>query len=147
MLEGAGGHLGHRAGEPSVAPLGQHHAVGPEGLRTAQYRPQVVGIGETIHRHQQGRFAEGAAALDQAGQVEGFGGGRLQHDALVDGTTTDLAQPRPGDFFDQHPGSLGFAQQLQEAGAETHFRRTPNAMNGPASLKHRQARMASPDKV
>ena len=66
MLEGAGGHLGHRAGESSVAPLGQHHAVGPEGLRTAQDRPQVVGIGETIHRHQQGRFAEGAAALDEA---------------------------------------------------------------------------------
>jgi hypothetical protein len=39
----------------------------------------------------------------------------LQHDALVDGTTADLAQPRPGDFFDQHPGRLGFAQELQEA--------------------------------
>ena len=66
IFEGAGGHLGHRAREAGAAALGQHQAMGAEGLGAAHDRPQVVGIGEAINGHQQGRFTDVTATADQA---------------------------------------------------------------------------------
>ena len=66
VFQGAGGHLGHRAGEAGAAALGQHQTMGAEGLGTAHDRPQVVGVGEAIDGHQQGRLANVTATADQA---------------------------------------------------------------------------------
>ena len=147
MLQGSGGHLGHRAGEPGAAALGQHQTVGAEGLGTAGDRPQVVGIGDAVEGHQQGRLPQIAAALDQAGEVEGVSGGGLEHDALVHGAAGDLAEAGPGDFLHQHPGGLGLPQRLQEGGAEAHLGSAPDAMHGPAALQRRLGGMATPDQV
>ena len=54
VLQGAGSHLGHTAGEAGVAPLGRHQPMASKGLHTAGNRPQVVGIGDAVNRHQQG---------------------------------------------------------------------------------------------
>ena len=56
VFQGAGGHLGHRTGQAGVAALGQHQAMGSQGLGTAHDRPQVLGIGQPVHSHQQGRL-------------------------------------------------------------------------------------------
>ena len=84
--------------------------MGPQGLGTAHDGPQIVGIGQPIHRQQQRRLPQAAATIDQAWQVEGFGRGGLQHDPLVDGTATDLAKPCPGDLLHQHARGLGLTQ-------------------------------------
>ena len=65
VFQGSSRHLGHRAGEPGAAALGQHQTMGAQGLRTAHDGAKVVGIGETIHRHQQGGLAQGCTALNQ----------------------------------------------------------------------------------
>ena len=110
VFQGTGRHLGHRAGEAGVAALGQHQTVGPKRLGTAHDRPQIVGIGQAIHRQQQRRLPEAAATVDQGRQVQGFSRRGLQHDPLVDSPTTDLPQPGPGDLLHQHAGGLGLAQ-------------------------------------
>ena len=147
MLKSSGRHLGHRAGEPGTAALGQHHAVGAQGLGAAHDRSQVVGVGEAINGHQQGRFADLTATLDQARQVEGVGCGALQHDALMHGAAGELSQPGPGHLFDQHARRLGFAQQLQEPRGVPQFSGAPDAMDRPAALKGRLGRVAAPDQV
>ena len=66
VFQGASGHLGHRTGEAGAATLGQHQAMGAEGFGAAHDRPEVVGVGEAINGHQQGRFAYVTATADQA---------------------------------------------------------------------------------
>ena len=121
--------------------------MGPEGFGAAHDRPEVMGVGEAIHCHQQGRFADVAAAANQAIEIEGFGRSRLQGDALVHGATGELAEARPGDFLDQHPGRFGFAQQLQKLGGEAHLGGAPDAMDRPTAFQGGQGRMAAPDHV
>ena len=147
VLQGAGGHLGHRAGEASAAALGQHQAVGAEGLGAAHDGAQVVGIGDAVEGHQQGRFPQLTATVDEAVEVEGVGGGHLQHDALVHGPTGELTQPRPGDLLHQHAAGLGFAQQLQEARLEAHFGGAPDAVNRAIALQGGLGAVATPDQV
>ena len=121
--------------------------MGPERLGAADDRPQVLGIGEAIHRHQQRRFADAGASLKQGRQVQGFRSGGLQGNALVHGPTSDLPQARPGDLLHQHPGGFGLAQQLEKFRAEPHLRRAPDAVNGTTTFKGRLGWMASPDQV
>ena len=147
MLQGARRNLGHRAGEAGTAPLGQHQPVGTEGFGTAHDGPQVLGIGEAIEGNQQGWLADGGAALDQAGQIEGVSGGGLQGDALVHRSAGELAQPGPGDLLHQHTRGLGLAQELQKLGAGAHLRRAPDAVDRPAALERRLGGMATPNQI
>ena len=147
MLQRPGCHLGDRTGEAGIAALGQHHAVGPERFGAAHNRAEVLGIGEAIDGQQQRGFTDLAAAVHQGGQVEGFSRCRLQHDSLVHGTTTDLAQARPGHLLNQDPRGFGVPQQLQEAGAEAHLRCAPDAVDRPTALEGGLGGMAAPDHV
>ena len=77
--------------------------MGPQGLCAAHDGAQVVGIGEAVDGHQQRSFTDLAATFNQAGQIQSFGSGALQCDALVHGTTGELAQAGPGHLLDQDP--------------------------------------------
>ena len=121
--------------------------MGAKGFGTSHNRPQVVGVGEAINRHQQGGLVDGGTALDQGGQVEGFGSCRLQGDALVHGSPGELAQARPGHFFDQNSRSFGLPKQLQELRAETHLCGAPDAVDGPAAFQHGLGAVAAPNQI
>ena len=121
--------------------------MGPEGLGTAHDRTQVLGIGQTIDGDEERRFTGGTAAIDQARQIKGLGRRGLQHDALMHRAAADLAEPRPGDLLHQDPARLGFAQQLQEARAEAHLRRAPDAMDRTAALQGRLCGVPPPDQI
>ena len=147
VLQSACRHLGHRSGQTSAAALGQHKAMGAKGFGTAHDCPQVVGVGEAINRHQQGGLSDGGTALNQSGQVEGFGCGRLQGDALVHGSAGELAQAGPGDLFDQNARGFRLPDQLQELGAEAHLWRAPDAVDGPAAFQHGLGAVAPPNQI
>ena len=147
MFKGTGGHLGNRAGETCTAALGQYQAMGTQGLGTAHNCSKILGIGETVNSHQQGRLTNGGAALHQGRQIEGLGGRCLQGDALVHGTASELTQASPCDFLHQHTRGLGLAQQLQELRTEAHFRRAPDPVNRATALQSSLGRMAAPDQV
>ena len=102
MFQGSCRHFGHRSGEPSTPALGQHKTMGAKGFGTAHDRPQVVGVGEPVNSHEHGGLSNGGTALNQGGQVEGFGCCRLQGDALVHGSTGELAQAGPGHLLHQN---------------------------------------------
>ena len=147
MLEGTGSHLGHRTGEAGAAALGQHQAMGAESLGAAHDRAEIVRIGDAVEGHQQRRFAQVAAAIDQGAEVEGVGCSRLQHDALVHGTIGELAEACPGDLLHQNATGLGLAQQLQETRLKAQFRCAPDAMDRPIALQCRLGSMAPPDQI
>ena len=147
MFQGAGGHLGHRTGETGTATLGENHAVGPEGLGTAHDRTEVLGVGETVESDQEGSFRQLATALHQGGEIKALGCGGLEHDPLVHPAAADLAEAGPGDLLHEHPGGLGLAQQLQEAGAEAHLWGAPDAMHRPTALQGRQGGVPPPDQI
>ena len=121
--------------------------MGTEGLSAAHNRAEVMGVGDTIERHQQRRFADAAAAINEAAQIKGVGGSGLEHDALVHGSISELTEARPGDLLHQHTASFRFTQQLHEAGLEAHLRRAPDAMDRPIALKSGLGGMATPDQI
>jgi hypothetical protein len=147
MLQGTGSHLGHRAGEASAPALGQHQSMGSERFSAAGNGSKVVGVGDAIESHQQRRFTQVAAALDQARQIEGVGGGGLKHDALVHGAVGELTKAGPGDLLHQHPRGLGFPQKLQKGGTEAHFCGAPDAMHRATALQGRLGHMAPPEQI
>ena len=77
VFQGSGRHFGHRSGQACTPALGQQKTVGAKRFGTADDGPQVVGVGEAINRHEQGGLSDGGTALNQGGQVKGFGCGRL----------------------------------------------------------------------
>ena len=147
MLQGTGSHLGHGAGEAGGAALGEHQTMGPEGFGTADDGTEVVGIGEAIHGHQQRRLPEIPTAIHQGGQIKGFSRGGLKDDALVNGTTGDLAKAGPGDLLHQHPTRFRLPKQLQELGGKAHLRGAPDPVDRPAALEGGKGRMTPPDQI
>ena len=147
MLEGTGCHFRHGAGEAGTAPLGQHQAMGTEGLGTTHDRAQVVGIGNAIQGHQQGGLTDVAATIDQRAEIQGVGGSSLQHDALVHSAIGELPQASPGHLLHQHPTGLGLPQQLHEARLKAHLSSAPNAVDGPVAFQGRLGGVAPPDQV
>ena len=147
MLQGASSHLGHGAGEAGVAPLGRHQAMAPEGFRTAGNGPQVMGIGDAINRHQQGRFRALVTAGQQVLQGDAAGGGGLQHDALMHCAATELRQTGPTHLLHHHARGLGLPQHLHESGAEPQFSGTPHAVNGALTMEHSLSGVTAPHQV
>ena len=147
VFEGAGCHLCHSARQAGIAALGDDHAVGSQGFSGAHNRSQVVGIGDAVNSHHQGRLTDAPAELQQFIEVQGGRRGRLQHDALVHRTSAELNQACPGDLLDHHTGSLGFPQQLHETGREAQLRSAPDAVDGPIAAQHRLRRVAPPDEI
>ena len=147
VFQSACRHLGHRSGQTCTPALGQHKAMGAQGFGTAHDGPQVVGVGEAINRHEQGGLSDGGTALNQSGQVKGFGGGRLQGNALVHGSAGELAQAGPGHLFNQNTRGFGLPKQLQELGAEPHLWRAPDAVDGPAAFQHGLGAVAPPNQI
>ena len=147
VLQGTGGNLGNAAREAGVATLGYHHPLGREGLRRAHNRAQVVGVGDAVHGHQQGRFTALVALGNQRIQLNRFGRRHLQHDALMHRTIAQLGKAGPGDLFHHHTSRPGLPQRLHEAGVEAQLRRTPDAMNGALAVQRRFCRVAAPHQI
>ena len=76
--------------------------------------PRLCGSVTPSRARSRGRFTQFGAALNQAIEVQSLSGSGLEGDALVHGTTRDLAKTGPGDFFDKHSRRLGIPEQLQE---------------------------------
>jgi hypothetical protein len=110
--------------------------MGSQGFSTAHDCPQVVGVRESVNGHEEGGLSDGGTAFDQGGEVEGFGRGRLQSNALVNCPSSELAKAGPGHLFHQNPRGFGLSEQLQKLGAETHLWRTPDAVDRPTAFKH-----------
>ena len=106
-----------------------------------------MGVGDTVQGHQQRGFPQIRTALDEAVEIKGFRRRRLQGDALVNGSTCDLAEPGPGHLFHENPRSLGIAQELEKFGGTAHLRSAPDAMDGASRFQGGLGGMTPPNQI